>query len=153
MAFWSGGSSGLHAYRTLPYPLRTNRHPEYWPADVGRYWLQAQRNLEGRNWDAAALMARSAIQLIARYQKAKGSDLKAQINFLAAQGTLPPIMKDWAHEVRELGNENAHPTPGNEGTSSKDARDVVEFLGFLLRLTYDLPHEIEEYRKRREGTS
>jgi hypothetical protein len=42
---------------------------------------------------------------------------------------------------------------GGKGTSPKDAKDVVEFLGFLLRLTYNLPEEIEQFRKRREGKS
>jgi hypothetical protein len=139
------------AFTTITRCRATNRYPEHWPEDVGRNWLQAQRSLEGQNWDAAALMARSAIQLILRYQEAKGSSLKAQIDDLANKGVLPPIMKDWAHEVRELGNENAHPTPGGKGTSPNDARDVVEFLSFLLRLTYNLPYDIAQFRKRREG--
>jgi len=157
MVFWSaaqhGGSGGMHDYRTVPWARSTTNFPEHWSEDVGRNWLQAQRSLEGQNWDAAALMARSAIQLIMRYQKAEGSNLKAQIDFLADKGVLPPIMKEWSHEVRELGNENAHPVPGAKGTSPKDARDVVEFLGFLLRVTYNLPHEIKEFRKRREAKS
>ena len=157
MAFWSasafGGSQGMHDYMTGPRARSTTSFPEHWPKDVGRNWLQAQRSLEGQNWDAAALMARSAIQLIMRYQKAEGGSLKTQIDFLADKGILPPIMKEWAHEVRKLGNENAHPEPGGKGTSPKDAKDVVEFLGFLLRLTYNLPEEIEQFRKRREGKS
>jgi hypothetical protein len=154
MAFWSsarhGGRGGIHDYHTVPWARSTNTYPEHWPEDVGRNWLQARRSLEGQNWDAAALMARSAIQLIMRYQKATGSSLKAQIDDLASNGILPPIMKDWAHEVRELGNENAHPIPGSKGTSPNDARDVVEFLSFLLRLTYNLPYDIAQFRKRRE---
>jgi hypothetical protein len=157
MVFWSaakhGGSLGIHDYKTLPWARGTTSYPKYWPDDVGRNWLEAQRSLEGQNWNAAALMARSAIQLIMQHQAAEGSSLKAQIDFLANNGTLPPIMKEWSHEVRELGNENAHPVPGAKGTSPKDAKDVVEFLGFLLRLTYNLPHEIKEFRKRREGKS
>ena len=93
-------------------------------------------------------MARSAIQLIARYQQAKGKNLKDEIDNLAERGILPPVMKDWSHEVRVLGNENAHPTPGAEGTDQKDARNVVEFLGFLLTMTYDLPNQIKQFREK-----
>ena len=125
------------------------KFPEHWPDDVGRYWLQAKRSLEGQNWDAASLMARSAIQLIARYQKAKGGNLRQEIDDLASRGILPPIIKEWSHEVRELANESAHPDPGAQGTSSKDARDVVEFLGVLLLVTYDLAHRIAQYRARK----
>jgi hypothetical protein len=60
-------------------------------------------------------------------------------------------MKDWSHEVRELANESAHPDPGAKGTTPKDARDVVEFLSFLLRITYDLPHQIKQYRARKKS--
>jgi hypothetical protein len=112
--------------------------------------MQARRSLEGENWDAAALMARSAVQLIVRYQKAKGNNLKQEIDDLGAIGILPPIMVEWSHEIRVLGNENAHPAPGDKGTEQKDAQDVVEFLDQLLSTTYDLPHAIEQYRERRK---
>jgi uncharacterized protein DUF4145 len=84
-------------------------------------------------------VARSAIQLVLRYQKARGANLKQEIDDLARQGILPPIMNEWSHEVRELANDSAHPNPNAKGTNPKDARDVVEFLTFLLRVTYDLP--------------
>ena len=133
MVLWSAThnwvpAGGLHDFKVLPWPTQTTKFPEYWPKDVGRYWLQARRSLETKNWDAAALMARSAVQLIMRYQNAEGANLKQEIDDLAAKGILPPIMKEWSHEVRVLGNENAHPTPGAKGTDQKDARDVVEFL-------------------------
>ena len=59
-------------------------------------------------------------------------------------------MKEWSHEVRELANDAAHPTPGAEGTTEKDANDVVNFLDYLLQFLYDLPHEIEQYRSRKK---
>ena len=155
MVLWAvshnwGPSGGLHDFKTLPWPRQTTTFPEHWPEDVGRYWLQARRSLEAKNWDAASLMARSAIQLVARYQKAEGANLKQQIDDLAAKGILPPIMKEWSHEVRELGNENAHPAPGGKGTTQKDASDVVAFLDQLLILTYNLPHDIAQYRERKK---
>jgi Domain of unknown function (DUF4145) len=96
-------------------------------------------------------MARSAIQLVARYQGAKGSNLKQEIDDLAEKGLLPPIMKEWSHEVRVLGNESTHPAPGGAGTDHNDARDVVEFLDTLMVMTYNLPHQIEQYRKRKSS--
>ena len=147
MIFWSaakfGGSHGIHDFRTLPWAREITTFPEHWPADVGRHWLQARRSLEAQNWDAASLMARSAIQLIARHQKAKGANLKQEIDDLASRGILPPIIQAWSHEVRELANVSAHPDPGAKGTTPKDARDVVEFLSALLQITYDLPHQIK----------
>lgn len=153
MVFWSaarmGGGSGIHDYIQIPYARKTSRHPDHWPADVGRFWMQAKRSLEGENWDAAALLARSAVQLTARLQGAHGRNLKEEIDDLATRGLLPPIMKDWSHDVRVLGNDSAHPTPGSGGVDPKDASDVVQFLTMLLTMVYDLPHEIENYRKRK----
>lgn len=64
-AFWSaasnGGATGMHDYRVLPWHQSTTTYPEHWTKDIGNYWLEARRSIEGKNWTAAALMARSAI--------------------------------------------------------------------------------------------
>jgi glyceraldehyde-3-phosphate dehydrogenase/erythrose-4-phosphate dehydrogenase len=31
---------------------------------------------------------------------------------LASRGILPPLVREWSDNVRELGNESAHPEPG-----------------------------------------
>ena len=54
-------------------------------------------------------MARSALQAVLRDRGAQGKSLKEEIDDLAAGGILPPHMKEWAHELRALGNESAHP--------------------------------------------
>jgi hypothetical protein len=151
MVFWSASPiARMHDYKVVPWPLETVSFPKHWPEDIGRHWMQACRSLEGENWDAATIMARSAIQLAVRYQGASGHNLKEQIDDLAKKGILPPIMKEWSHEVRVLGNDSAHPNPGAEGTDREDARNVVDFLGVLLNMLYDLPHQIEQYRARKE---
>ena len=33
--------------------------------------------------------------------------------------------------------------------TKRDAKDVVEFLSFLMTVMYNLPHQIAEYRKRK----
>ena len=152
MVLWSasefGFRQGLHNYQVLPWPLQFEKYPEYWPEAIGRYWLQAKRNIHDENWDAAAVMARSSLQIALRDHEAKGSNLKQEIDNLAAKGILPPIMKDWSDHVRELGNESAHPTPGQGPTNPQDARDIVQFLDFLLEYLYSLPHRIRQYRTR-----
>jgi hypothetical protein len=150
LVMWSAGDR-LHNYEVLPWPLRLERYPEHWPEAVGRYWLQAKRNLRDQNWDAAALMARSALQVAFRESGAEGRTLKQEAEDLAAKGILPPIMRDWSDHVRELGNDAAHPGAAQSATNPQDARDIVRFLDFLLGYLYTLPHEIEKYRERTEG--
>ena len=152
MVLWSaterGNGRGLHDYRVLPWPLKLEKYPEYWPDAVGRFWLQAKRSLSGENWDAAIVMARSALQGALRDQGASGNNLKQEIDRMADNGNLPPIMKEWSNEIRELGNESAHPEPQQAPPSPNDAGDLVSFLDFFLECTYSLPHRIDRYRQR-----
>lgn len=155
LVFWSAseygiGRESLHAYYEIPFPLKLNEAPDYWPKGVQRYWIQAQRNLQDQNWDAAALMARSALQAALRGNNAEGGNLKKEIEDLAKKGILPPLMKDWSDNVRELGNDAAHPKPDQEATTQEDANDIVMFLDFLLEYLYALPKRISDYRKRRK---
>lgn len=115
MCLWSA-SYELHDYKVLPWPLHWEKHPEYWPEAVGRYWLQAKRSLADENWDAAAVMARSALQVTLRDHKATGANLKQEIDDLACKGLLPANMKEWSDHVRELGNSSAHPKPDQTAT-------------------------------------
>lgn len=147
LCLWSAGHR-LHSFKVLPWPLNFESYPEHWPETVGRYWLQAKRSLVSENWDAAAVMARSAMQAALRQHEAHGANLKQEIDDLASKGILPPIMKDWSHNVRELGNDSAHPKPDQPPTDSRDAKDIVSFLDFLLEYLYSLPHRISQYRDR-----
>lgn len=150
MAMWSASTFGsVHGKVLMPRPLRIENFPEFWPEAVGRYWLQAKRNIRDQNWDAAALMARSSLQAALRQQTAEGRNLKQEIDDLAEKGILPNIIKEWAHNVRELGNESAHPSPDQEATNPQDAKDIVKFMDFLFEYLYALPKQINEYRDRK----
>lgn len=156
MVLWSASehkySQTLHNFKVLPWPLNFNKSPDHWPQAIGRYWLQAKRSIRDESWDAAAVMARSALQLALRDYKATGNSLKQEIDDLAVKGVLPPIMREWSDHVRDLGNDSAHPNPAQEPTSPKDAQEIVRFLDFLLEYLYSLPHRIEEYRGRKKGS-
>ncbi|HUT51840.1 MAG TPA: DUF4145 domain-containing protein [bacterium] len=156
MVLWSADSThmleGIHDYRILPWPLQFVKFPEYWPEQVGRFWLQAKRNLIDENWDAAVVMARSSLQAALRENKAEGRSLYEEINDLANKGILPPIMKDFATNIRLLANESAHPQAEQSPADPLDARDIIQFLDFLLEYLYALPHRIGKYRERKNIT-
>ena len=149
--FWSAGNQ-LHDYEVQPWPLKLSKAPEEWPENIGRYWLQAKKNIKEGSWDAATVMARSALQMALRDLGARGSTLKSEIDDLAARGTLPAIMREWSHSLRDLGNESAHPKPDQPPTDPRDARDIVKFLDFFLEYSYSLPKQINEFRARRTDT-
>jgi hypothetical protein len=154
--FWSAaefahGMHGLYNFNVLPWPLNAKREPsENWPEGVNRFWIQAHDSLKNENWDAANLMARSALQFVVREKGSKEGNLKVQINDLASKEVLHPLMQEWAHEVRLLANESAHPeAPQPPPVTPQDARDIVNFLDYLLFYLYDLPKQIADYRKRK----
>ena len=152
MALWSPSSDGqAHDYRQLPFPLKVTKAPDVWPSSVGRLWLQAQQSLHAEIWDAAAIMARSALQAALRDHHASGNNLKQEIDCLAQKGLIPPVMQEWAHELRELGNESAHPKPDYAGVAPRDAKDMVEFATYMFDYLYSLPTRISEYKARRSG--
>lgn len=150
--FWSAsehpGSQGLHSYKVLPWPLGKIEAPEHWPEAVKRYWKQAHDTIKGENWDAAAVMAGSALQAALRDYGAKGKNLKEEIECLAEKGVLPTIMKEWSSELRFLRNNSAHPKKNQTELNPQDVEDVIEFLDYFLRYLYDLPKQINEYRNR-----
>lgn len=150
--FWanSEGSIPLHDFRVLPWPLGKAKPSENWPPDVQRFWTQAHESLGIESYDASAVMARSAVQAAMRDKGAVGKDLYNEIEDLAKKGDLPPLMKEWSHEVRVLGNDAAHPKTNTPPATPEDARDVVQFLDSLLVYLYDFPKRISDYWQRRK---
>jgi hypothetical protein len=141
---------GPYEFRILPWPLLGKRKPsQNWPKEMHRFWVQAHDSLRNENWDAAVLMARSAVQFVVREKKAKKGTLNQEIEDLVAKGVLHPLMAEWSHEVRALGRDSAHPDPGDAPTDPQDARDIVNFLDSLLLYLYDLPEQIRAYRERK----
>lgn len=151
---WSASEFGsLHDFRVLPWPTGKPEAPEHWPSDIARFWIQAHENVKNENWDAAAVMARAALQATLRDKSAQGNSLKAEIEDLATRGILPTVMKEWSDELRFLGNESAHPRIGQPAPQPQEVRDAIKFLDFLLVYLYNLPKEIADYRTRRSGVS
>ena len=145
-----GSFQGLHDFQILPWPAKDRPDPsENWPPHVQRFWTQAHQSANTEIWDGASVMTRSGMQIALRDQGATGRTLKDEIEGLAATGVLPPPMKDWATELRLLGNEAAHPEIDQTDANPQDVRDTIEFLDLLLYYLYDLPAQIKKYRERR----
>src|SRR5712692_3486042 len=72
-----GFSHGLYGMRVMPWPMDAKpESSENWPEGVKRFWIQAHHSLTHENWDAANVMARSAVQFVVREKKAKEGRLK-----------------------------------------------------------------------------
>lgn len=144
------GSRSLYDFIVQPWPIGKPKAPEHWPETVKRFWEQTHDSQRNENWDAAAMMCRSALQAALRDNKANGKRLINEIDDLTERGVLPKLMNDWAHELRILANESAHPQSESLPPDKNDVDDIVGYLDFLLQYLYDLPEKIQEYRNRKE---
>ncbi len=141
----------IHGSVVMPRPLKGKPKPSpNWPPDMTRFRVQAHDSVAHENWDAANVMARSALQFVVRESGASGPNLKSQIDDLVAKRALHSLMGEWAHELRLLANESAHPNLAPAPPSPEDTRDILSFLDFLLYCLYDLPFEIQSFRQRRQ---
>jgi hypothetical protein len=92
----------------------------------------------GDDLRASVIMGRAALQRAVRRLEATGANLEAEIDDLAARGTVTNETGEWAHEVRIAGNEAAH--PDRLGSVTQDeARDSLEFMDAFLEHAIALP--------------
>ena len=115
------------------------------PATVRSAFHEAATALSANCSRASAVMARSALEAIARDQgETKGNSLAAKLQSLAARGLLLPTLAEWAKEVRLIANDAAH-DPLSE-VSIEDARQLVTFIGQLADYIYVMPFQIKQRR-------
>lgn len=115
------------------------------PSPIRDDLQEAYKCISVQAWRASVTMARRALQNIClekgapitRTVKAKGgkskeikNDLINQINWLYDERIITKDLKDWAHEIRVVGNMGAHPgeAEDTEPVSSQDADDILNLV-------------------------
>lgn len=99
---------------------------------------------------AAAVMARRSLQNICLDKSAdKDKKLEQQIDELQEMGIITKDLQNWAHEVRHVGNDGAHPGK-DEPVKREDAQDITELLTQFCNVLYIAPSIADERRKLRE---
>lgn len=157
--YWMGECNACHDvvlvnnYNGTIYP-----HPLPKPVSekiiepIRKDFMEANLCFSVSAYRAAAVMARRALQSICLDKGAKeGDDLKKQIDWLFAQGVVTKDLKEWAHEVRLVGNDAAHPKKpeGNQPVSKEDAEDILQLLDQFCQVLYVAPAIAEERKKLR----
>lgn len=103
---------------------------------------------------AAAVMARRALQNICLDKGAEEKDrLEKQVDWLFKQGIITKDLKEWAHEVRLVGNDAAHPKkPENDQPITKEeADDILQLLEQFCQVLYVAPKIAEERKASRQA--
>lgn len=99
--------------------------------------------------DAAAIMFRRAIEtaIKEKFPDLQGSLIK-RIDALSNKGDLPEAMKDWAHEIRLIGNDGAHEIGG---VTKAEVSAAHGFADSFLRYLISLPEEVRLRREKKQG--
>lgn len=102
---------------------------------------------------AAAVMARRALQNVCLDKGAQPNDrLEKQIDWMFSQGVITKDLKEWAHEVRIVGNDAAHPKKPaeDEPIAKEDADDILQLLNQFCQVLYVAPAIAKERKNLRQ---
>ncbi|WP_150214528.1 DUF4145 domain-containing protein [Candidatus Tokpelaia sp.] len=137
-------SLGVKYSVAIPPPQNTEL--KYLPVEVQKAFTQAEKNMTMENCEEpAVIMCRRALEIAigTQYPHITGKNLKEKIDGLEAQHIIPATMKDWAHEIRSIGNDGAH---GLSGVTRADAEAAQAFAAAFLQYCLGLPEEIRQRR-------
>ena len=140
-----GGSNLVKLVSMAPTPPDTGA-PAYTPDNVARFFRQGKENEAAGHWDAAGAMFRKALDtgLKAKFPEMNRSwSLKKRIEAAAADHKLTPELAEWAHQIRDLGNDAAH---DEEPFSTEEAKEMAAFTDLLLQYIFTLPGALKSAR-------
>ena len=101
---------------------------------------------------ASATMFRRSLQQIMIDKNAQGNRLIDQIKDLQSRNIITTELSDWAHEIRFLGNDGAHPSnDGLDEITSKEIDEIIEFINSLFQYIYIMPKKVLEAKTRRSN--
>ncbi len=127
------------------YPLpKSIEAPSSLPTNIENFYLQAAKSLNSGNHDASAMMSRKVLEVAVKTLQPDGSgNLYRRIEALAEAGIITPEIKDWAHIIRDDGNEAAHE---EEPVSPEFSGEILSFAEMFLMYTFTMPGMVAERR-------
>lgn len=119
--------------------------PQYLPPNVASFYTQGMDSLRRKNFDAAGTMFRKSLDvgLKAIDPTGKGT-LEKRIDHLPDTLGITPALKEWAHQIRHLGNDAAHE---DEPFTADEAKVLQSFTELFLTYTFTMPRMLAERRK------
>jgi hypothetical protein len=138
--------------RTEPPPLY-GESVEHLPDDVGTLFAEARRAVH----TAPSSTAYACRKLLMHVAVDNGAQPNLRfieyVDYLEANGHVPPGAKPWVDEIRQLGNDANHDIAL---LTNEEAKTVVDFTAMLLRLAYEYPERgrlSAEARRAKDATT
>lgn len=144
-----------HSWRRIPSVV----YPEEWkplhhkaiPPDILKRYTSAQYylNSNAETYDGVFMQCRKVLEMTCDEKLGDNSlKLYKKIEKLASDGLITPLLREWAHNIREIGNDGAHE---DTDPTKEEAQEVINFAETFLEYIYVLPDRIMEIRQAREG--
>lgn len=126
----------------------SNNIPEYLPENINIFYSQAVSAFKAGNYDSSAMMSRKVLEVSVKKIHPEGTGtLYRRIEGLASEGLITEDLKEWAHIIREDGNESAHEeTP----VDFNFADEILSFTGLFLLYVFTMPAMIKEKKSKEE---
>lgn len=116
--------------------------PYHCPNNVSESFIKAEQTLRLNFFDTAAIMARKALELAIKdiSPDSERVALFNRIEKLSSEGKITPALKEWAQQIRDVGNDAAHET---DEVTKQEAEQTVSFVKYFLIYIYTLPKQVE----------
>jgi Domain of unknown function (DUF4145) len=124
------------------HPLFIGVVHESVPESVAGAANESEKCLAVGAYNACAVMYRRAIQSLCKERGAKGRTLNDQLLYLRDNHLITPSIYEWADDLRDIGNQGAHPDdpdPVIADVSEYDAEYGVKFLREIIEYVYIHP--------------
>jgi Domain of unknown function (DUF4145) len=137
------------------FPKPDVRIPQYLPGLVRETYSDAEFNFHSKKWKAAAQLYLQSLEFSVLVSAADGNeqkaeelsgaktDLTARINELFKERKLTQSMKEWAHQIRVIGQYHKHRYVEADEEDCKELRSYVELF---LTYQFTMPGKIEARR-------
>lgn len=125
------------------FPSKTLSLPPHMPDKVELVYERAEKAFCDGHWSAASLLFRKTIEQTC---KDKGHiaprSLYGKIEAMHGAGELTDDLKEWASEIKDIGNESAHDDPLPDNEAKSNASDTRGFCNLFITYIYTLPGQL-----------
>lgn len=135
--------SGFGLMEVFPQPIEIIA-PDFVPDPIASQFVQAEKALQAKLFDPAGMAFRRTLEVAVKTldPDSKGT-LQARIEALVEKQIVPKAVGDWAHVIRDLGNDATHePQPFSE----ESATTLRNFAWAFLEYAFSMPRKVENWR-------
>jgi hypothetical protein len=128
------------------YPEVKNRQaPEHVPENIQGFYVQSSNAFDSQGFDASSMMSRKVLEASVKHIHPNSSgSLYSRIEQLFKDGLITEQLKQWAHIIRDDGNDAAHDLAP---VSREHAEELLEFSHLFLLYVFTMPGMIMSKKK------